>query len=192
MREIRGSIRRARGNAEGALADHRRALELARSHNDELELGAALAACAATHADRGEFDEAQTVVEEFLSVIRATGDWRGIQPLWSFVDRLGVTQALLEVLDGNPPRRAIVWREATYQALGGDALGAADLVAKTGHLTLEANLRLLGAERLFALGRRGEGEAELRKALVFYRSVEADHAVAQIEAALTSAQRDSA
>lgn len=190
MREIRGSIRRARGDAEGALADHRRALELARSHHDDFELGPALAASAATLADRGDLDEAKTVVEEFLPVFRVTGDWRAVPPLLSFVDRL--TQALLEVFDANPARRAIVWREATYQALSGDALGAADLVANTGHLTMETSLRLLGAERLLALGRRAEGETELRKALDFYRSVKADHAVAQIEAALTGAQRDSA
>ena len=192
MREIRGSIRRARGDAEGALSDHRRAVELTRSRRDEVALAPALAALAATLADGGDLHEAQTIVEEFLAVIRATGDWRAVAPLLSFVDRLGITQALVEILDKHPARRAVVWREAIYQALAGDASAAADRVAETDHLTMEAQIRLLAADRLLVDGRRAEAEDELRKALALYRSVDAHHAVAQIEEALAEAQRDSA
>ncbi len=194
MRGLRGTIRRARGDATGALADHRRAVELARVGDDRVDLAATLLLCAATHADRGELEAARALVDEALPIIRDTGGGArgGVLGVMPFVDRLGLRQQLLEALEARPPRRSIVWRDATRLALQGDEVGAANLVAPTGNRAIEAYLHLAAGVHLVHLGRRAEGQTELRKALDFFRSVEASHTIARLEALLAEAQRDSA
>jgi hypothetical protein len=54
MRGLRGSIRLARGDADGALADHLHGLDLARVADEPGDVIYALAMCAVTHASRGE------------------------------------------------------------------------------------------------------------------------------------------
>ena len=194
MRALRGSIRRARGDQDGALADHRRAVELGRKVDDAHGLGDALAACAATLADRGELTEARRLVDETITCIRrsSSGFVGGVGELLPYIDRLDVTRALVEAFDANPPPRDIFWRDVVHQALTGDAVGAADVVANTGHRVLEAYLRILAGMRHLAAGRRDEGESELRSALAFYRQVGATHAMATIEEHLATAQSESA
>jgi len=50
-----------------------------------------------------------------------------------------------------------------------------------GNTTLEAEQRLRAGERSIEQGNREEGEAELRKALTFYRSVGATHHIEHVE-----------
>jgi class 3 adenylate cyclase/tetratricopeptide (TPR) repeat protein len=192
MRALRGSIRRGRGDLVGALSDHRRGVELGRKNDDGQGLIETAAACAATLADRGEMTEARSLVDVAITCIRRSGFAGGIVELLPWVDRLDVARALLDALDANPPARDILWRDVVRQAIAGDAVGAADRVADTGHLVLEATLRNLAGQRLLARGRRDEGETELRKALDFYRSVGATHTVATIEDLLADTQSASA
>jgi class 3 adenylate cyclase/tetratricopeptide (TPR) repeat protein len=191
-RVLRGSIRRARGDLVGALSDHRRAVELARRKGGPFVLGEALSACAATLADRGELVEGRRLVDDLVQNIRETGFAPGVAELLPYVDRLVAGDAVAKALDANPPRRSILWRDVIRQALIGDAVGAADTVSKTGNLVMEAGLRSLAGERLVALGSRSEGETELRRALAFYRSVDATHDIARLEDLLAEAQSASA
>jgi hypothetical protein len=55
-----------------------------------------------------------------------------------------------------------------------------------------AEARLTAAEELIEAGRRGDGEAEVERALEFYCSVNATFFIQRGEALLASAQRDSA
>jgi hypothetical protein len=68
----------------------------------------------------------------------------------------------------------------------------AALYASFGVRTSEAFVRMLAGETLIADGRRAEGEAELQRALEFFRSVSAPLFVARCEAALAGAQSASA
>jgi class 3 adenylate cyclase/tetratricopeptide (TPR) repeat protein len=183
MLEIRGSIRLARGDPDGALTDHLRSLELARVSGASPNLVGALAACAATHAAREELDEARALVDEVASVIRETS-MGPIMDLVPFADRLGMRQTLLEAIDANPLPRAVVWRDAMRLALQGDVLAAAELVSGTGNVVFEAKLRFHAGEQLIAHGRRAEGEAEVRRALDFFRSVGASYYLERAEALL--------
>ena len=184
MRGIRGTIRRARGDPGGALSDHRHAVEIARKRGDFHSLSEAFSACATTLVERGDLDEARSLVDDLIQTIRQTGFAPGVSELLPCVDRLSIAEALLEALDAKPPTRTIVWRDAVRLALNGDAVGAAEVVSKTGHLVMEAYLRFLAGERHLAVGRQAEGEAELRKALDFYRSVDAIHYTQRGEALL--------
>jgi hypothetical protein len=49
---------------------------------------------------------------------------------------------------------------------------------------MEARLRLRAGEELIEAGRRAEGEAELAKALAFYRTVDATYFIRRAEALL--------
>ncbi len=65
---------------------------------------------------------------------------------------------------------------------GGNFRRAADLFAAHGSPTFEAEARLCAAEELIEAGQRAEGEAELQKALAFYRQVGATGYIRQGEA----------
>ncbi len=192
MRGLRGSLRLARGDADGALADHLRGLELARVVGEAFELIYALATCAVTRAARGELGEARALADEAIPMIRETSIARGVLELTPFVDLLGIREALLDAVDVNPLKRVVVWLSATRLALEGDLLAAAELVSQTGSVAWEAYLRFYAGEQLIALGKRAEGEAELRKALDFYRSVGASYYERRAEALLAGAQSESA
>ena len=58
--------------------------------------------------------------------------------------------------------------------------------------SFEALARLFGGEELIDAGRRAEGEAELEKALAFYRSVGATFFIQRGETLLAPAQSASA
>jgi predicted ATPase/class 3 adenylate cyclase len=193
MRGLRGSLRRARGDTAGAMADHRRAVELARVQGHQVELASSLTICAATYADGGELEAARALIDEAIPIIRETGNARGGGlELIPYLDRLGIREQLINALDANPPRRELAWRSAIRLALKGDSRSAADLVAPTGNRWMEATLRLDAGKQLLGLGARAEGEEELVKALDFFRSVRASRTIATIEALLASSQSESA
>jgi len=182
LRLVRGSIREARGDADGALIDHLRAVALARESGDLAQLVAALALCSATYAERGEHDEAAALLEELLPVLRRHGPHGALSRVAHFADQFGVVDELREVLEENT--HDLPWIRAALLALNGDLRAAADVFAEMGNLTLEAEQRLHAGERSIERGRRSEGEAELRRALAFYRSVEATRYVDRAEALL--------
>ena len=84
------------------------------------------------------------------------------------------------------------WKDLTLAAAQGDLVRAGDLYAQMGAPTFEALARLLGGEELIEAGRRAEGEAELEKALAFYRSVGATFFIQRGERLLAEAQSASA
>ena len=192
MRMLRGSIRRARGDAIGATTDHFRAVELARAQLEASRRIPPLVACAAMHAERGELAEARALLAEVLPAIGPTGQTGALLQVVAFAERLGMRDDLVEAIDANPPQRTIVWRDAVALALKSDLIAAADFISHTGAVVIEADLRHRGGERLIELGRHAEGRVELERALEFYRSVDASAYVAEIESALAGAQSESA
>jgi len=91
VRAVRGSIREARADAEGALADHLRGVAAAREMKNPRYLVEALANCAATHAGRGERDRAQRMLDEAISLVREYGMASGLATCGLFAEQLGVT-----------------------------------------------------------------------------------------------------
>jgi class 3 adenylate cyclase/tetratricopeptide (TPR) repeat protein len=187
MRIIRGSIRLARGDADRALEDHVRSLELAREVRGPGDVVAALAALAATREDRGELAEARLLADEALRTIQESGASRAFD-LGPIALRLGIREKLLATLAANPMSRSVVWRDALELALAGDVVAAADVGARTGNLAWEARLRLEAGRQLLGQGHRVEGEAQIRKALDFYRSVGAVRSVERGEGLLRESQ----
>jgi DNA-binding CsgD family transcriptional regulator/tetratricopeptide (TPR) repeat protein len=71
---VRGDVRRARGDGEGARAAYDEALSLARSVSDAVGVAAALTRKARLSQLRGADDEAMTLLEEAISLQVASGD----------------------------------------------------------------------------------------------------------------------
>jgi len=191
-RIARGIIREARGNSEGALADHRRALELARESGTLGPIVAALARSASTHVERGELTEARRLAEELIPKLRKHGPHGAIGELADVAKELGIASELRAVFEDSSSSSALSpWRIGILMALNGDLRGAADFFAEMGNQLFAARMRLRAAERLLARGEPATDEIE--QALAFYRSVGATHYIGRAEALLhSSAYSDSA
>jgi len=184
-RSMRATIRLARGDAEGALADAERGLELARDAKDPQDLAPGLAHYARCLLARGRAQAAAPAAREALAIARKNAvvladDW----PVLAFVlTALGHGEELVGALVAAP---RTPWIEAARRYAGGDFVPAADLYAKIGSLPDEADARLRAAEQFVKAGRRGEANAQLEQALAFYRSVGATRYIREGEALLAT------
>lgn len=79
------------------------------------------------------------------------------------------------------------WKELGFACLDREFARAAEMWAEAGSPTWEARLRLRAAEELIETGRRAEGEAELQKAIAFYRTVGATYFIERGEALIDAA-----
>ena len=170
-RRTRGLIRAARGDPDGALADLRRALELAREAKDPQARLPALDLCVGPFEALGFLDDARELVREAIELARRyphAATWgMGFGICFSrSVTRL--EEELREILELAP---AGPWKDLVLVCLDREFLRAAEIWAEAGSPTWEALLRLRAAEELIETARRPEGEAELVKALAFYRKV---------------------
>jgi hypothetical protein len=100
---------------------------------------------------------------------------------------LGVRDELRELVERSPEGP---WKDLTSAGVRGDLARVGDLYAEFGCPTFEAYARLLGGEQAIEAGRRAEGEAEIERALAFYRSVGAQFLVRRGENLLATAYSD--
>ena len=181
-RVMRGYLRLARGDQVGGLADLERNLALARAVMDPQRLAPALLQSARGLAMVGRTDEARTVAMEGLAFLRNypdLGEYAG--QIAGFAKQLGIRDEIQEIVAQAPDN---FWTRAAVAAAAGDFIRAADIHAEYGAVAIEAGERFHAAEELIAEGRRHEGEAQLEKALAFYRSVGATFYVERAEALL--------
>jgi class 3 adenylate cyclase/tetratricopeptide (TPR) repeat protein len=173
----RGRIRMARGDPEGAVADVRQALEVARGAKDPQVLLPALAAYAEVMLGTGDRAAAETAVAEGLAASETTAVPEAVN-LASVLIELGRANEAEALLPQGYESR---WFDAIRLAAAGDFAGAADVYAEMGGLTDEADMRLRAAEA------GGPGaEEQLQKALAFYRSVGATAYIRRAEALLAA------
>ncbi len=167
LRLVRAYIALAREHRDVAPADLRCALELARAIGDLDALIPALVRTAWADLQIGRVSEARVAFAEVVPLLRKHPKGRS----WSLAEvayDLGETSDVREVLAGLPSSPG---HKAMIAVLHGDFVEAAALYAEAGILLFEAEARLRAAEQLLGKGRRAEGEAQLEKALVFYRPI---------------------
>ena len=188
-RWMRGRIRLASGDPRGAQEDAARALELARVVKDPQVLWPSLAfgarAFSVTNAP-----QADALAAELLADWRSRGRSKVGESDWP--SDLAFVLPLLgregEFLEGAAQtENHTPWFEAAVAAASGDAAGAAEVYARIGAVPEEAYARLRSADALVREGRRAEADAELKKALPFWRSVGATAYVREGEALLAAA-----
>jgi class 3 adenylate cyclase len=165
-----------------------RALTLARLAGDPQVVYPALAFNGRAKVVAGRLEEGRALVDELLSSWSEAPETILASHLQSCADVVVALSALgrgpefLEIAGGATVKTK--WIEAATAFVSGDFLRAAAIYAETGSLPDEAYARLRAAEALIAAGRRREGDAELQRALAFYRSVDAKAYLREGEALL--------
>jgi tetratricopeptide (TPR) repeat protein len=166
MRLRRAVIRMARDDVQGALEDVRTALPLARSVRDPQQRVPWLSVCAHLLVEAGLTGEAREAAEDALRE-RKSGTGR-----WEYVDlaldaaELGCVEELTAALERRAPTK---WTDAGIALARGDLVRGADLLHEVGDAELEHAARLRAARALVAEGRAVEADAQLQRALAFYR-----------------------
>jgi class 3 adenylate cyclase/tetratricopeptide (TPR) repeat protein len=185
-RWLRGRMRLACGDQEGALADAERAIELGRLAKDPQVLWPALAfgarAVLAVDARRADRLAAEVFSEWHAKELGSSGsesEW--LADFAVVVAPLGRQAEFLDAVAQTTPNP---WRAAAAAYVSGDFLGAAEQYAAIGALPYEAYARLRAAEVFVRAGRRSEADPELQGALAFWRSVRASAYVREGEALL--------
>ena len=181
-RSIRAYIRLGRGDLAGAVEDVEYALRDARAIRDPQALLPALVLAAEVASAKGDVSEARRLLGELGQPERAAGTWVvSAALLYRELDRAPTW--LLE--DARSPTTP--WRAAARAVVRGELHSAADILHETGARTLEAAVRLRAAEQELAGGCRAEAEAQLERALAFYREVGASAYLRRAEALLAEA-----
>jgi hypothetical protein len=171
-RQVRALIRLARDDAAGALADSEHALTLGRVAQDPQVLLPVLAFHSKILLATGRGSDAVPFVDEVLSLL---GSGRT-----SFVSYWSAALAtVLTALGRSSDMEAMVenatistrWLDAARAYAAGAFEEAADVYAEIGSVPDEAYARLRAAGALIEAGRRPEADAQLQRALAFYRSV---------------------
>jgi class 3 adenylate cyclase/tetratricopeptide (TPR) repeat protein len=187
-RWLRGRMRLARGDVVGAQEDAQQGLELARLGKDPQVLWPALSfgarAFYTTDAKRAD-GLAREVLDEWeaagFAMAGSESEWLGdlVVPL----PALGRQGEFLEAV-AQSTKFPTPWRVAAAAYASGDFLHAAEVYEDIGALPDAAFARLRAAESLVGAGRRTEADAELQRALSFWRSVGATAYVREGEALL--------
>jgi DNA-binding SARP family transcriptional activator len=164
---LRGLILASRG-VEGARADTRAAVSLARRAKDPKNLYPAIAVHAQVATDFGEVDEAERALDELLSSM-------GPEPYPVYVVPLALAAIAsgrsIDALARLERVRASPWRDAAMAMLRGDHVEAAERFATIGVQPEEAHARLLASEALAADGRDADANAQLAAGKRFFESV---------------------
>jgi class 3 adenylate cyclase/tetratricopeptide (TPR) repeat protein len=181
---LRGLIRLARGDLQGALSDAASAVELAEQARDPGHLQPALAFHARALLAAGRADEAAARVEELLAALAEqsalpTGDWAGLGLVLHTVGRAAELERLAAAT-ADPS----LWLLAAAAMAAGDFQRAADHYERIGSLPDEAVARLRAAAYLLAAGQATEANAQLERASAFFARVRADAYLREADALL--------
>ncbi|HEX6673575.1 MAG TPA: BTAD domain-containing putative transcriptional regulator [Actinomycetes bacterium] len=181
----RARIRLARGAPDGAVADARAALALARQAGDPYDQQPARGILACALIAAGRAGEAEPLLDELLAGLRGSL----LQPalgagLPFALACLGRPVGVLDAAGALPSP----WLDAARALLAGDPGAAADRYARIGSRPDEARARLLDGRRLLAAGRPDLARAQLHRAAAFWRQVAATPLLREAEtlAAMTA------
>jgi CheY-like chemotaxis protein len=185
-RMMRGRIQLARGDTAAATEQALRGLAEARDAGDPQVVAPLLVWNARLLGARRE---AHALFDEFIETwIRLRTAAAG--PPGAIADAAMTARTLTREQEfedaANRNVGAERWVEAALAYVSGDFVRAADLYGAIGTLPDEAEARLRAAEQLIEAGRRTEGDAELHRALAFWRSVGATGFVREGEALLAA------
>ena len=183
-RQTRARIRLGRGDAEGALADAERGVEVGRSAGDPQALLPTLAERGRVLFLLGRREEAVASIQEIVDSTepKPAMDWSWwIVPAAVVLAEVGRAEEILALGGEVPPSR---WIQAGRLWASGDRAGAADRFEEIGSAPDEAYARVKEAERLIEAGRRAEAEPFLSRALELYRGMGATAFIREAETLL--------
>jgi tetratricopeptide (TPR) repeat protein len=182
VRKSRGYVRVARGDVGAGLDDLRRALELARGRAEPQSMLPGLVRFARVNLLASRRVEAEAAFTGFLDRSSETPN----RTLWMLpqvavdLERRHEVREIVTALQPTP------LRTAALAMLDGEFARAADIYEAGGFAVFAADARERAARDLIEAGRRAQGEEELEKALVFYRSVGASLLIRRAEELLAA------
>ena len=180
--DVRAEIRMARGDDRGAAEDVEISLQQARAIRDPQALDPALVVAARVAQRNGDEARAHALIDELGASERAVG---------SIVVRAALVCHDLGrgplLPDGADVGSGTPWTEVSTAIAARELERAAEILARIGARTLEADVWLRAARAAAADGRRAEAAAQLASALAFYREVGASSFVRDAEALLAEA-----
>ena len=184
---VRARILMARGD-DGVLEDAGRIEALARQAGDPQLVIPVFATVLRMAADLHRQQEFEALIAELGRAVRANPDeavwYMEVISLAPDAESLGLEGELRAAEAGASPSP---WRDVLGAALNRDFAREVELLEHMGVVTHTAEARLRLAEAAIDSGRRAEGEAELQKALDFYRSVGATFFIERGQALLAEA-----
>jgi class 3 adenylate cyclase/tetratricopeptide (TPR) repeat protein len=179
LRGTRSLIRDARGDTVGAIADAERAVDAARESKDPQAVVPALGNLAQVYAHEGRVDVARAAIEEALAITRPLERhyYSGaISLLWATLD-LGLSAELIEIFDRG--EGTDLWTKAVIAAWRGELATTAAVFGRFGARWPEAEIRV-------RIAQRDGDQAELQRALAFFREVGATRRIRDAEALLAA------
>jgi class 3 adenylate cyclase/tetratricopeptide (TPR) repeat protein len=181
-RVVRSAVSMARGGTDEALEESAKALRHSRGAKDPQNLWPVLGFHALMLLRAGRPGDSVELCEELLTMVRASEE--GVPAYW--VTYVGLALAELNRFDDVAELASRVTFASPFldmlRALAAaDLVTAADRLADAGWRGEEAMVRLRGGDELLSAGRRAEGEAQLARALDFFRSVQATAYLAEGE-----------
>jgi class 3 adenylate cyclase/tetratricopeptide (TPR) repeat protein len=183
---LRAQTRISRDDTRGALADAEHALELAHLVKDPQILFPTLASCAHTLRESGYKERASALADDCLAELKAgriTGSaLTSVHILAWTLAAQGRGAELIAAL----PNSDVPWIVAAAAFAAGDLRRAADICSGMGASTEEARDRFWLAEALIEQNRCSDADAELQRALVFYRAVGATRYIREAEGLLAA------
>ena len=185
IRCFRSWIRLARGDTEAALQDQRESLISGRQAEDPQILFEALGVSAYVLALLGRADEAQPLLSELFgtSAFNLGGlDEASVDCLLA-AEILGRRDQARRWLS---TRRDSPWYVAGRALTDQEFVAAAEVLDSMGAARSAALVRLRAAQEFVRTGRRPEADDQLRRALGFFRSVDATRFIREAEALLAS------
>jgi hypothetical protein len=182
VRAYRARVRLARDDVTGAAADVERAIDLARAVGGQA-MQSVFSNAAFVLLGLGRRTEAATLVDELVEMIKTRG-MGAVTPsaLPAFAAALVELDREADFADcAARAARPSPWVPAAEAYVAGTYELAADLYAELS-VPDEALARLKATEQLAAAGRRAEADAQLQRALAYWRSVGATRYIREGEA----------
>jgi DNA-binding SARP family transcriptional activator/tetratricopeptide (TPR) repeat protein len=170
--DLSSRVRLARGDVAGAVAETERMLEFARETQEPQVIWPALVIAAFARLTAGERAGSSILVDELME----REAWNHVMLNLHAAPLLGSVLSALARGDELARRaaglnRQTPWLEGAVASATGDFARAADVYERIGDRPDEAYARLEAAEQLIAEGRGAEADAQLVRALAFFRSV---------------------
>jgi class 3 adenylate cyclase/tetratricopeptide (TPR) repeat protein len=179
-------IQLARGETERAAGSVERAVERARVAGAQQLLTPVLAFAARFFTETGQSARGAELAQEVFDISRDTQRTvadEEVLDLWSVLWR---KKRDAELGDVPWDLHATVWGRVVESLIARDFGRAADELAAAGARRHEADVRTWAAEWLRGQGRTAEADAQARRAIAFWRSVEANAYVRRAEALLAA------
>jgi class 3 adenylate cyclase/tetratricopeptide (TPR) repeat protein len=186
IRAVRACVLAAFDEVDRAVEDIETSLRLLGERSDLQTIVPTSFECALAALTLGNLDQARELVERIIPIVRTTPHRApGISAdNATTVVRTGYAGEFL-TWHGNLAETGRSW--AAGLVYRGRVADAADLYERIGTAEEAAVARLLAAEQLVEQGRRAEADAQLHRALAFYRAAGATRIVRDAEALLAAA-----